>query len=177
MNFRQTDIKDVWIIEPELRKDERGFFARIVCENEFKNYGLNAKWVQQNISGNLKKGTLRGMHYQKGSAAEIKAIRCTKGAVFDVAVDIRPGSETRYKWVGAELTAENHRMIYIPEGFAHGYITLSEEAEITYLVSNFYTPGQEGGIRFDDPVIGIDWPIKPQVISEKDQAWAYIGDN
>ncbi len=174
MKFTETFIKGVWIIEPEPVSDERGFFSRIVCENEFAEHGLPNKWVQQNISFNHKKGTLRGMHYQKGEAAEIKVIRCTCGAIYDAVIDLRKNSLTYGKWTGVELSADNHKMFYIPEGFAHGYLTLTDKAEVTYLVSAFYTPGAEAGIRYDDPSVKIDWPIQPVIVSEKDKNWPFI---
>ena len=174
MIFTEQKLKGVWLIEPELKEDERGFFARIVCEREFAEHGLPNNWVQQNIAYNHKKGTLRGMHYQKGDAAEIKVVRCTSGAIYDVVVDLRKDSSTYKQWLGVELSAKNHRMFYIPEGFAHGYITLTDEAEISYLVSAFYTPGAESGIRYDDSEIGIEWPAKVELISDKDSKWPYL---
>lgn len=174
MLFEKTKIEGLWIIQPQLIEDARGFFARAVCENEFKEHGLKNNWAQQNIAYNHKKATLRGMHYQKGEAAEIKVVRCTQGSIYDVAVDFRKNSPTYLNWVGVELSAKNHKMFYIPEGFAHGYITLTDDAEISYLVSEFYTPGAEGGLRYDDPKINIDWPMKPEIISEKDSVWPYL---
>ena len=176
MIFEETKLKGAWIISPKLICDERGFFARVVCENEFKEHGLPNYWAQQNISFNHKKGTLRGLHYQKDDAAEIKLIRCTAGAIYDVIVDLRKDSPTYLKWIGVELSAENHKMLYVPKNFAHSYITLTDNAEIFYLVSEFYTPGAENGLRYDDPSINIDWPIKPEVISDKDKNWAYINE-
>lgn len=175
MIFQEQKLKGVWIITPEFHRDQRGFFARIVCENEFATHGLPNKWVQQNIAFNYKKGTLRGLHYQQGSAAEIKVVRCTQGIIYDVIVDLRKESSTYLQWIGLELSAENRKMFYIPEGFAHGYITLTDQAEISYLVSEFYTPGKEHGIRYNDSKIGIKWPIDVEVISEKDENWPLIG--
>ena len=174
MKFTEAFIKGVWVIEPEPVSDERGFFSRIVCANEFAEHGLPNRWVQQNISFNHKKGTLRGMHYQRGEAAEIKVIRCTCGAIYDAVIDLRHDSPTYGKWTGVELSSENRKMVYISEGFAHGYITLTDKAEVTYLVSAFYTPGAEAGIRYDDPLVRVDWPIQPTIISEKDRNWPYI---
>lgn len=174
MQFESLNVKDAWIISPQLVADRRGFFARIVCENEFAEHGLPNYWPQQNVAFNHVRGTLRGMHYQKGDAAEIKVVRCTKGSIYDVIVDLRKESPTYLQWAGLELSAENHKMLYIPKGFAHGYITLEDCAEISYLVSAFYTPGCEAGVRYDDPKIGIDWPMDPVTISEKDSNWPYL---
>lgn len=175
MIFTELELQGVWLIEPQLIEDERGFFSRVICEKEFVEHGFPNKWVQQNIAFNHKKGTLRGMHYQKGAAAEIKVVRCTRGAIYDVVVDLRETSPTYKKWTGLELSAENHRMLYIPAGFAHGYITLTDKTEIAYLVSAFYTPGAEAGLRYDDPLIGINWPEMVQLVSEKDRKWPMFG--
>lgn len=175
MIFTELELQGVWLIEPQLIEDERGFFSRVICEKEFVEHGLPNKWVQQNIAFNHKKGTLRGMHYQKGAAAEIKVVRCTRGAIYDVVVDLRETSPTYKKWTGVELSAENYRLLYIPAGFAHGYITLTDTTEIAYLVSAFYTPGAEAGLRYDDPVIGINWPEMVQLVSEKDRKWPMFG--
>ena len=174
MLFEKTDIDGLWLIKPEPISDNRGFFARTVCEKEFAAHGLPNSWVQQNIAFNHKKGTLRGLHYQEGNAAEIKVVRCTSGAIYDVAVDLRSESPTYRKWHGAELSAENHAMFYVPEGFAHGYITLTDKAEIHYLVSAFYKAGAEHGLRYDDPAIGVKWPIEPEIISAKDKSWPLL---
>ena len=174
MLFEQLNVKDAWVITPQPIEDSRGFFSRIVCEKEFSDHGLQNHWLQQNIAFNHVKGTLRGMHYQKGEAAEIKVVRCTRGSVYDVIVDFRKESSTYLQWAGEELSVDNHKMLYVPQGFAHGYITLSDCAEITYLVSAFYTPGREAGIRYDDPKIGIEWPMDPVSISEKDSSWPYL---
>lgn len=174
MLFEETKLSGVWIVTPQPLRDERGFFSRIVCGDEFAEHGLYNSWAQQNIAYNYKRGTLRGMHYQKGKAAEIKVVRCTRGGIFDVAVDMRNYSSTYLQWMGVELTADNHKMFYIPEGFAHGYITLTDDTEISYLVSAPYTPGQEAGIRYDDPQVAVQWPIEPQIISDKDKNWPYL---
>ena len=176
MLFTESELKGLWVIEPQPHADERGFFARMVCGREFAEHGLQNVWPQQNIAFNHRRATLRGMHYQRGAAAEIKVVRCTRGAVYDVAVDLRVDSPTYLQFFGAELTAENHRMLYIPENFAHGYITLSDDAEISYLVSQEYTPGAEAGLRYDDPAIGIVWPMAPELVSEKDRAWPLLSD-
>lgn len=171
MIFHDTTLKDAKLIDLEKRGDERGFFARTFCEKEFAAQGLETRFVQQNTSLSAQKGTLRGMHMQKGADAEVKLIRCLRGTILDVIVDTRPQSPTYKKWEAFELSDQNHRMLYVPRGFAHGFITLTDHVEVTYLVSAFYAPGAEAGIRYDDPAIGIVWPMAPTVISEKDQAW------
>lgn len=171
MIFSETKLEGAYIIELERLKDERGFFARAWCRKEFEDHGLTPRLAQANVSRSTKKGTLRGMHYQIAPYQEAKLLRCTNGAVYDVIIDLRPGSPTYTQWVGVELTAENYRMFYVPEGFGHGFVTLQNDTEVTYLVSQFYTPGSERGIRWDDPTFGIDWPIEVQVISDKDKSW------
>lgn len=168
MIFSKTELDGAYIINPELRKDERGFFARIWCEDEFKAHGLNTDLVQANMSRSNFKGTLRGMHYQTPPFAETKLVRCTKGAIFDVIIDIRKDSPTFKQWIGVELTEENHTMLYVPEGFAHGFLTLTDDAEATYLVTAFYNGEHERGIRYNDPAFGIEWPTSVTQISEKD---------
>lgn len=174
MIFSELELKGAFLIEPEPVYDKRGFFSRIICADEFKKHGLPNDWVQQNIAFNYKKGTLRGMHYQKDPFAEIKVVRCTSGAIYDVIVDLRPESGTYKKWIGIELNSDNHKMLYIPKGFAHGYITLIDNTEITYLVSQTYQPAAESGIRYDDPFIGISWPEKIMIISGKDKKLPYL---
>lgn len=171
MKFTETRLKGAFIIEIEKLSDERGFFARSWCRKEFEAHGLTIQVVQANVSYNLKKGTLRGMHYQIAPYQECKLIRCTRGAIYDVIIDLRPDSPTYRKWTGVELTADNYTMFFVPEDFAHGFQTLTDETEITYQVSQFYTPGSEKGIRFDDPAFGIQWPLEITVISDKDSAW------
>ena len=168
MNFRPTPIKDAYLIEPEKKTDERGFFARIWCSDEMGKYGISSLIKQSNISFNPKKGTLRGLHYQKEPFQECKWVRCTQGAIFDVIIDLRKNSPSFMKWFGSELTAENHHMIYVPEGCAHGFITLLDNTEINYLVSEKYTPSAEGLVRWNDPAFKIEWPMMPTVISDKD---------
>ena len=169
MIFKETKLKGAYILEIEPIKDERGFFARSWCKREFEEKGLKAEIAQINVSHNPKKGTLRGLHYQVSPHEETKLIRCTKGALYDVIVDMRPESPTFKQWFGVELTAENHKMLYVPEGFAHGYLTLTDDVEASYQVSEFYTPGAEKGIRWDDPEFNIEWPVPIAVISEKDK--------
>lgn len=172
MRFEPTAIPEVVIVELEERGDERGFFARAWCEREFEEAGLNPRLVQVNLSHNRSRNTLRGMHYQRAPHAEAKLVRCIRGAIFDVAVDIRPGSPTFGRWAGAELSADNRRMLYVPEGFGHGFQTLADETEVLYQVSEFYAPDAEAGFRWDDPAFAVEWPLgSPDVISEKDASW------
>ena len=168
MKFEQTSLKGNFLINLEKKEDDRGFFARYFCEKEFSEHKLNTKWVQINNSESKKIGTLRGLHYQRESCAEIKLVRCLKGAIWDVVVDLRDGSETFGKWFGAELSDKNRTMMYIPKGFAHGYITLKPNSEILYLVSEFYEPKAEGTLVWNDSKVKISWEIKPKVISDKD---------
>ena len=172
MIFKKTKLKGVFIIELEKLQDERGYFARAWCRNEFKANGLNSNLAQANTALSLHKGTLRGMHYQVVPYEETKIIRCIRGAVFDVVIDLRPNSITYCEWFGVKLSADNHTMLYVPEGFAHGYQTLENNSEVFYLVSQFYTPDAERGVRWDDPVFDIEWPkTSDLVISEKDKNW------
>jgi len=171
MIFHQTPVADARVIELEKRGDDRGFFARFFCEREFGAEGLETRFVQANNSLSAKKGTLRGMHYQLAPSAEVKVVRCLKGALWDAILDLRPDSPTFLKWFGAELTAENRLMMYVPRGFAHAILTLTDDTEALYLVSDFYAPQEERGIRWNDPRFGIEWPIQPAEISEKDAAW------
>ena len=171
MLFHPTPLKDAFTIELEKKGDDRGFFARFFCVNEFQAQELEMRFVQVNNSLSSKRGTLRGMHYQLAPSAEVKVVRCLRGAVWDAIIDIRPDSTTFGRWFGAELTACNRRMMYVPRGFAHGILTLTNDVELLYLVSDFYAPKEERGIRWDDPRFGVEWPIKPQEISPKDAAW------
>lgn len=171
MIFSETPLSGAYCIEIEKHVDERGFFARGWCQQEFEAHGLVSRVVQANISYNHKLGTLRGLHYQAAPQAETKLVRCTRGAIWDVIVDLRPGSPTRGQWHGETLTADNYRMLYVPEEFAHGYITLRDDVEVAYQVSQIYTPGAERGIRWDDPAFRIAWPVQPRVISAKDARW------
>lgn len=170
MIFTKTKLKGAYVLEPKKIEDERGFFARSWCQHEMEEHGLTAKVAQTNVSFNPKKGTLRGMHYQVKPHEESKLVRCTRGAIFDVIIDLRPDSETYKQWLGVELSADNYKMLFVPEGFAHGYMTLEDKTEVTYQVSEFYTPGAEKGIRWNDPAFNIQWPLEPVVISEKDKA-------
>lgn len=171
MIFTETELKGAFIIDLEEKHDHRGFFARTFCAQEFEAHGLKSVVAQCNLSFNHKKGTLRGMHYQIPPAAETKLVRCTRGAIYDVIIDMRPESPSFLSFIGVELTALNHRALYVPEMFAHGYQTLTDDAEVAYQVSEFYTPGYERGLRYDDPFFNIDWPLEVMEISEKDQNW------
>jgi dTDP-4-dehydrorhamnose 3,5-epimerase len=169
MIFKETRLSGAFIIEPQKLVDERGYFARTWCRNEFQAYGLNVDWVQCNTSWNNKRGTLRGMHFQTPPHAEARLIRCTRGAIYDVIVDLRPSSPTFREWMAEELSAENSLMMYVPEGFAHGFLTLECDCEVFYQMSEFYVAEAVGGIRWDDPAFGILWPETVQVVSERDQ--------
>lgn len=171
MIVNSTPLSGAYTVELEKRGDERGFFARLFCEREFAQAGLETNFVQINNSLSAKRGTLRGLHYQLPPAAEVKLVRCIRGALWDAILDLRAGSQTFGKWFGAELTADNRRMMYVPRGFAHGFFTLSDDTEAVYLVSAFYSPENERGVRFDDPAHGIEWPSVPAEISDKDRNW------
>lgn len=171
MIFTQTQLEGAYIIDLELREDDRGAFARTFCAQEFESHGLKPSVAQCNLSFNHKAGTLRGMHYQLSPAAETKLVRCTQGAIYDVIIDLRPDSPTYLKHIGVELTADNRRSLYVPEMFAHGYQALTDGAEVVYQVGEFYTPGYERGLRYDDPTFEIKWPQPVTVISAKDAAW------
>jgi len=171
MRFTETPLQGAFVVEIEPFSDERGIFARSFCANEFAEAGLVSQFVQSNLSVNGKAATLRGMHYQNPPHSEVKLVRCVRGSMFDVVVDLRPESASYRQWFGVTLSGENHKALYVPEGFAHGFLTLEADTEANYMVSAFYTPNAEGGLRWDDPVIGIDWPMQPQVISSKDAQW------
>ena len=168
MKFKKTNLKDNFLIDLDLIEDERGFFARYFCETKFSQQGLNTRWVQVNNSASKIVGTLRGLHYQREPNAEIKLVRCLKGSIWDVVVDLRDNSETFGKWFGAKLSDENRTMMYVPKGFAHGYVSLESDTEILYMVSDFYTPDSERTLIWNDPKVAISWPTTPQVISDKD---------
>ena len=176
MLFHETTLKDAWVVDIEPHGDSRGFFARTMCVDEFSSHGMEATFVQQNMSYSAQKGTLRGMHYQLEPHAEIKVVHCIRGALCDIIVDVRQDSPTYLKHEAFELTAENHRQLYVPRGFAHGFVTLTDDVEVSYLVSARYASSAERGLRFDDPRLGIVWPIDPVVISEKDINWPLIGE-
>ncbi|MEP6513675.1 MAG: dTDP-4-dehydrorhamnose 3,5-epimerase [Parafilimonas sp.] len=170
MIFTETKLKGAYIIDINRIEDDRGFFGRSYCKEEFEAYGLNTNIVQINLSYNKKKGTLRGLHIQTMPYGEVKLVRCTRGSIFDVFVDLRSDSNTFRQWIGVDLTADNHRMIYAPAGFAHGYIALEDNTEVTYPVTEFYTPAAERGFPWNDPAFKIEWPIEPSLISEKDKS-------
>lgn len=169
MIFEALALSGAYLIHPELLKDERGFFARSFCQDEFEDNGLNASVAQCNISFNWKKGTLRGMHYQIPPYQETKLVRCTAGAVYDVIIDLRKTSETYCEWISVELSGANRLMLYVPQGFAHGYQTLEDNSEVFYQVSEFYRPESERGVLWNDPQFGIVWPDMNPIISEKDR--------
>ncbi|MCU0490987.1 MAG: dTDP-4-dehydrorhamnose 3,5-epimerase [Chloroflexaceae bacterium] len=169
MIFHETPIAGVLVVEPERFSDQRGFFARTWCEREFADHGLNTRLVQCNISYNHKRGTLRGMHWQAAPAALIKLVRCTAGAIFDVVVDMRLDSPTFKQWFGIELSAQNRTALYIPEEIAHGFLTLTDEAEVFYQMSEFHAPACERGVRWDDPAFSIQWPGEVTMINERDR--------
>jgi dTDP-4-dehydrorhamnose 3,5-epimerase len=172
MIFKPTYLAGSFIIELETIADNRGFFARTFCRNEFEKQGLNASMVQCNLSYNRYRGTLRGMHFQKAPYAEAKLVRCIAGAVFDVIIDLRPNSDTYLGWKGIELSSQNRKMFYVPEGFAHGYQSLTDHSEVFYQVSQSYVPASEAGVRWDDPFFSIQWPeYDKKIISTKDSQW------
>ncbi|CEJ45428.1 dTDP-4-dehydrorhamnose 3,5-epimerase [Umezakia ovalisporum] len=174
MIFTKTALKDAFVVDVEKKPDHRGFFARGFCAQEFISHGLKPTVAQCNISFNHKKGTVRGMHYQISPAAETKLVRCTQGAIYDVIIDMRPESPTFLSHIGVELTAQNHRALYVPEMFAHGYQTLTDETEVVYQVGEFYTPGYERGLRYNDPFFNIEWPLETTEISHKDLNWTLL---
>ncbi len=172
MIFSETEIPGAFVIDLERRDDDRGFFARAWDVNEFAAHGLSTRLVQANVSFNRRAGTLRGMHFQRAPHEEAKLVRCTQGAVYDAIVDLRPDSPAFKRWIGVELSEENRRALYVPEGCAHGYQTLADGAETFYLVSELYAPESEGGVRWDDPAFGIAWPeVGRRIMSPKDASW------
>ena len=175
MKFIPTHLEGAFVIEPELRQDERGYFYRIFCQEELSKIGIDVTVRQANQSFSLKKGTVRGMHFQYAPHREDKIVRCIKGQVYDVAVDMRKDSATYGRWHAEYLTEENKKMFFIPKGFAHGFQTLADDCVVEYLVSKFYAPQHESGLRWDDPSLAIEWPIKnPIIISEKDTQWRFL---
>lgn len=174
MKFTPTPLAGSYVIDVQEIADDRGFFARAFCAREFEEHGLQPAVAQMNLSTNHKAGTLRGLHYQLPPATEAKCIRCLKGAIYDVIVDMRADSPTYLQHFGIELSAENRTALYVPDMFAHAYLTLTDGAEALYSVSEFYTPGVEAGLRFDDPALGIEWPHEITVVSDKDRAWPLL---
>jgi dTDP-4-dehydrorhamnose 3,5-epimerase len=171
MIFTETGLKGAYLIDLEKKEDTRGFFARSWCRKEFEDHGLIPQFVQINLGFSVRKGTLRGMHYQIAPDAEVKVVRCTSGAIFDVIIDLRPDSVTHRKWIGVELTALNRRMLYVPEGFAHGYQTIKDNSEMYYLTSAAYASNSARGCRYNDPAFGIEWPFPVECISGADAVW------
>jgi dTDP-4-dehydrorhamnose 3,5-epimerase len=174
MIFTETALKGAYIIDLEPHNDDRGFFARAFCQNEFTAHGLKPVIAQANIALNRVRGTLRGMHFQYPPAAESKLVRCTRGAILDIIVDLRPESPTYLRHVAVELNEDNYRALYVPERFAHGYQALADKTETSYQVGEFYTPGTEGGLLYSDPRLGLAWPLPVSAISEKDRAWPLL---
>lgn len=176
MKFHQTNLNDAWLIELEPRGDDRGYFARTMCQHEFSQHGLVSEFVQQNMSHSAYRGTLRGLHYQRRPYAEAKLVRCLKGAIVDVIVDIREDSSSYLQHQLFELTDKNQQQLYVPPGFAHSFLTLTDDVEVSYLVSAPYHPEAEDGLRYSDDALGISWPIPIAVLSEKDANWPLISE-
>ncbi len=174
MRFAETGLDGAIVIDPSPHEDDRGRFMRAWCAREFAEHGLHFVPVQANMGFSVQKGTIRGMHYQTAPAPEAKLVRCTRGAIFDVTLDLRPNSRTYRKWFGIELTAENGRMLYVPENCAHGYQTLEQCTEMYYMTSTFYEPAAVRGVRFDDPAFNIRWPLDASVVSEQDRNWQLV---
>jgi dTDP-4-dehydrorhamnose 3,5-epimerase len=174
MTFTESPLAGAFVVELERRRDERGFFARAYCATEFAEHGLGPELRQCSVSYNARQGTLRGLHYQAAPHEEHKLVRCTSGAVFDVIVDLRPASPTYRRWFGADLTADNHRSLFIPPGFAHGFISLTDHAEVYYMISAPYAAESSRGVRWNDPAFGIAWPLAPAVISARDAAYPLL---
>jgi dTDP-4-dehydrorhamnose 3,5-epimerase len=171
MRFTETRVSGAFIVEPEAKSDERGFFTRLWCRDEFARRGLNGEFVQCNGSFSHRIGTLRGLHYQSAPYEEVKLIQCVRGAIFDVLVDLRPTSKSYLRWFGMELNADNRSLLYVPAGCAHGYMTLQDDTEVVYPVSAPYQASAERGVRWNDPLFAIEWPIAPTTVSPKDQSW------
>lgn len=176
MIFTETKLKGAFILDIEKREDSRGFFARVFCQNEMKAHGLKPMIAQANTAFNIKKGTVRGMHFQYPPAAETKLVRCTRGAILDIIVDLRPESPTYLQHIAVELSEDNYRALYVPERFGHGYQVLRDKTETSYQVGEFYTPGSEGGLLYNDPKLGLEWPLPVSVISDKDQVWKPLSE-
>ena len=176
MKFRETELSGVWVIEPEPQADERGFFARTWCAQEFLARGLSAGLAQCSVSWNRARGTVRGLHYQAAPHEEAKLVRCTRGAIHDVALDLRSGSPTRHRWIAVELTGDNHRMLFVPEGVAHGFQTLVDDTEVFYQISRAYHPEAQRGVRWHDPALGITWPVPDAIVSARDAALPLLAD-
>ena len=176
MIFTETKLKGAFIIDIQRHEDPRGFFARGFCQREFEEHGLKPVIAQGNIAHNRKQGTIRGMHFQFPPAAETKLVRCTRGAIVDIIVDLRPESATYLQYIVVELTGDNYRALYVPERFAHGYQTLEDKTDTSYSVGEFYAPGTEGGLLYNDPRLGLEWPLSVRVISDKDKVWKPLSE-
>ncbi len=176
MEFVKTALDGVYIVEPKVYGDRRGYFLETWSRRVFEEAGLQYEFVQDNFSSSTVKGTLRGIHFQRGDTAQAKLVRCTRGAVLDVAVDLRPESATYKRWVAVELSAENKRQLLIPRGFGHGFVTLTDEVEFSYKADNFYNPGSEGGIRWNDPELGVNWGVEEPILSARDQSLPFLRD-
>jgi dTDP-4-dehydrorhamnose 3,5-epimerase len=176
MIFTETKLKGAFIIDIERHEDSRGFFARGFCQREFQEHGLKPVIAQGNIAHNRKKGTIRGMHFQFPPAAETKLVRCTRGAIVDIIVDLRPESPTYLQHIAVELTEDNYRALYVPERFAHGYQTLLDKTDTSYSVGEFYAPGTEGGLLYNDSQLGLEWPLPASAISDKDKVWRPLSE-
>ncbi|MFK8015363.1 MAG: dTDP-4-dehydrorhamnose 3,5-epimerase [Gammaproteobacteria bacterium] len=177
MEFKPTAIDGAFLIVPRKIGDERGFFARAWCQQEFADAGLNPTIVQSNMAVSKHKGTLRGLHYQTAPHQEVKIVRCSRGAMFDVIVDVRPDSPTYKKWVGYELNTDNHHALYVPEGCATGYMTLTDDVEMYYHTTAAFAPEAATGVRYDDPAFGIEWPLTPTVLSDQDTQWPHLASD
>jgi len=174
MRFTETPIAGVWVIDPDFRGDDRGRFFRAWCSREFADHGIDFLPLQANMGFSVQRGTVRGMHYQIEPALEAKLVRCTRGSMFDVALDLRPGSPTYGQWFGAELSEDNGRMLFVPEHCGHGYQTLDDRTEMHYMTSQVYTPSACRGARFDDPAFAIRWPLPPTAVSDQDRSWPLV---
>jgi len=174
LKFAPTPLAGAYVVELERLADERGFFARSFCQEEFRQHGLKPDIAQCNVSWNGRRGTLRGLHFQAAPHEEAKVVRCTRGAIWDVIVDLREGSPTRWRWHGLELNADNRLAFYVPEGFAHGFQTLADDSEVLYQMSEFYHPDLARGLRWDDPKLGIRWPILDPILSPRDRSYALL---
>ena len=171
MRFEQSPLPGAFVVDLDRKDDERGFFARTFCHDELSEHGLVADYAQSSVSYNKRKGTLRGMHFQKKPHEEAKVVRCTMGAIYDVIVDLRPGSPTQTRWFGIELSAVNRRALYVPKGFAHGFITLADESEVLYQISTQFHPESAAGVRWNDPAFTIEWPLEAVVMSGRDRSY------
>lgn len=177
MNFTETPLMGAFVIEPDIFRDERGYFSQVYLRNEFARFGLETEFIQWSVSQNEQRGTLRGMHFQASPFEQAKLVQCLRGALFDVIVDLRPTSPTYRNWFGVELSERNGNTLFIPKGFAHGFITLEPDSLIYYHLSHVYTPEQQRGIRWNDPLLNIHWPIEPTCVSDRDRNYPLIGSS